>query len=376
MSTETKTAEAEPQLPLAPPVEQQEGQGEQLAPADVAIEVEETPAARAPEQPKQPAPQEQEEEVVVDSAPTSPPGYVPRKHVPAKQRIGQLTAQMKSAQEQAAIERQGRERAEAAIEQWKLRVQTQERQSITMFGEQLKAQIEQAKNAISTAKAAGDEKAETDAFTKLAKLAADQSSVEAYLSRQPAQQPQQTQQQQPQRQQPGPQVKPEVQNWIKENSWFNANSPDFDPEMHQHAFAASVQLDSRYRRLGREDQIGSKEYLAEVDKAVRSEFPDAFEDEPQQAQQPLRMQAQGPGAAVAPRNGVLPAGYKQVGKQISVPLTAEEREVARSWTRTHADGRSWTEAEKERRFAELKYKQATGKSQGGVEINVNVRGSK
>jgi len=385
--TQQQSSESQPQLPLGSdqktaeqtPSEQPPGQGESLAPAEIAIEVEEPQPAEKP--PEQQRPQEaREEEVVIDSAPTSPPGYVPKKHIPAKQRINQLTAQMKAAQERAAEEQRRRELAEAAIEQWKARVAATERQSVAIFGEQLKAQIEQAKNAISAAKAAGDEKAEADAITKLARLSADQSSVEAYLSRfqqqQPQVQPRPVQQQRSQPQAQRPQVRPEVENWIKENPWYDDRSEEFDPDMHQVAFAASLRLDAKYRRMGQEAKIGTKEYLAEIDKVMREEFPEEFGEVSSAAQQPLRMQPRGPGAAVSPHNNALPAGFKQVGKQISVQLTPEEREVARSWVRTHKDGRAWTDAEKERRFAELKYKQATGKDVGGVEINVNVRGSK
>jgi hypothetical protein len=147
--------------------------------------------------------------------------------------------------------------------------------------------------------------------------------------------------------------------------------------MSQFAHATAMQLEARLRRQNRVGEIGGAAYLAEINKAVRGEFPDMFEDEPGQPRQPLRMQANGPQSAVA-HNGQAQQGIRRNGNQISVQLTAEEREYARGMQKKHESGpkagQPYTDLEKERAYAKTKYELAQGKAIGGVEINMNIRG--
>lgn len=371
---ETQTQPAEqPQLPLADPGQQQTSPDEALEPTTITLDGED---GAAPEPEKT---QPSEEEVVVDSSPTLPDGQKPRKHVPSRQRIGQLTARAKTAEERAAALEAENQRLKQAGQQLYMQNQQNELQAMTQYGESLKAKLASAKQRMTEARNSGDVNAEGEAIAEIGKLSADQSSVEAYLARNNRQQqrPQAPQQQRPEQrpQQQEVQVTDEVKSWMKENSWYDRSSPDFDPEMNQFAFAESMKLDARYRRLGKENLIGSAAYLQEIDKAVRSEFPDEFESDGRE-QPPLRMEGKGPQSAVASSNAA--QGIRRVGNETRVQLTSEERAFARQMQLKHEygpkAGQPFTDQEKEVAYAKNKVALKNGKPPGGVEINMKIRG--
>lgn len=372
---ETQTQPAEqPQLPLGTdPGQQQPSPDEALEPTTITLDGED---GATPEQAEKPQPSE--EEVVVDSSPTLPDGQKPRRHVPSRQRIGQLTARAKTAEERAAALEAENQRLKQAGQQLYMQNQQNELQAMTQYGESLKAKIAGAKQKMTEARNSGDVHAEGEAIAEIGKLSADQSSVEAYLARNRQQRPQAPQQQRQEQQRPQqqePQVTDEVKSWMKENSWYDRSSPDFDPEMNQFAFAESMKLDARYRRLGKENLIGSAAYLQEIDKAVRSEFPDEFESDGRE-QPPLRMEGKGPQAAVASSNAA--QGIRRVGNETRVQLTSEERAFARQMQLKHEygpkQGQPFTDQEKEVAYAKNKVALKNGKPPGGVEINMKIRG--
>ena len=71
-------------------------------------------------------------------------------------------------------------------------------------------------------------------------------------------------------------LEPRTANWIQKNSWFQPQSADFDPEMHEEATLYARRVERRYRAEGRDDEIGSVDYFTEIDRHMRREFPDAF----------------------------------------------------------------------------------------------------
>lgn len=381
-NTQVAAPENQPQLPL-------EGQQPSLTgdaalePTTITIEAEgEAQPQQQPEGGDQQPGRQAEEDVVVDASPTSPDGHKPKKHVPTRQRINQLTAQRKEAEERAAYWENEAKKYYTSTQSLHQRNQQAERQSMQLWADSLKAKQQAARQAMIEAKNSGDVTAETKAIEDLAAHTADLRTAETYLQRNPqqaapAQQPQQRQQpQSPQGPQQNPYT-PEVQAWMRDNSWYDRASPDFDPDMSQFAHATAMQLETRLRRQGRAGEIGKASYLAEIDQAVRKEFPDMFEDDGAQARQPLRMQANGPLGATG-HNGVAQAGIRRNGSQVSVSLTAEEREYARGMQKKHESGpkagQPFTDAEKERHYAKVKYDLAQGKTPGGVEINMNIRG--
>jgi hypothetical protein len=81
---------------------------------------------------------------------------------------------------------------------------------------------------------------------------------------------------QPETQQPT--LEPRTRDWIASNTWFQPQSPDFDREMHEEATTYARKLERRLKADGRAEEIGSKSYFADIDKYVRQEFPEAFEE--------------------------------------------------------------------------------------------------
>lgn len=71
---------------------------------------------------------------------------------------------------------------------------------------------------------------------------------------------------------PTPQLEPRTASWIQENTWFQPQSPDFDPEMHEEATAYAQRLERKLRREGRADEIGGDDYFAEIDQFIQTEF--------------------------------------------------------------------------------------------------------
>lgn len=387
MATEnTQQVENQPQLPLENQnAAVQTGSDTQLEPTTITIEAEGD--AQQPQQqeggdqpPGQSDQQASDDDVVVDASPTSPDGHKPKKHVPSRQRINQLTAKWKEADERAAYWEREAQKHFGAAQNLQQRNQQTERQSMQLWADSLKAKQQAARHAMIEAKNSGDAVAEAKAIEDLASFTADLRTAEVYLQRNPQppanQQSQQRQMpQQPQATQPS--FTPEVQAWMKENSWYSPQSPDFDADMAQFAHLEAQKLEQRLRRTGRSNEIGKASYLAEIDRAVRQEFPDMFEDDQPQTRQPLRMQANGPNAAVS-HNGASQTGVRQQGRQTIVQLSAEEREYARNMQKKHESGpkagQPFTEAEKEQHYARLKADLARGKTPGGVEINMNIRG--
>lgn len=381
MATENtqQPAENQPQLPLNG---EQQQSGETLEPTTVTIEAEGEAQPQKQEGGDQSSGQsdsdrQADDDVTVDAAPTSDQPPRRKNHVPSKQRISQLTAQRKEAEERAAYWENEAKKYYTSTQTLHQKNQQTEQQSMRLWAESLKAKQAGARQAMIEAKNSGDAAAEAKAIEDLASHTSDLRSAEAYLQRNPqqTQQPQrQGQPQQPQQQQPS--FTPEVQAWMKDNSWYDRSSADFDADMSQFAHATALQVEARLRRQGRTGEIGKASYLAEIDQAVRKEFPDMFEDEPAQSRQPLRMQANGPNAAVG-HNGAPQNGIRRNGNQINVALSAEEREFARNMQKKHESGpkagQAWSDAEKEAHYARIKYDQSRGKHPGGVEINMRVK---
>jgi hypothetical protein len=232
--------------------------------------------------------QEADEELVVEDADESEaeaaaepePEREPEQAEEKPKRSGRLQQRLENLARRAA-------EAESALEQERRRAAVYEQQlaaervaQVSQMEGALKAELAAAKREYVDAKTLGDYSAEAEATTKIAKLTADISAVEAYR----AQAPQPRQQQQAE--QPRPQapqqawVAPDVAAWIAANSWFVPNSPDYDEELAAEAQYFARKMEIRLRREGKADQIGSREYFTIIDEHLRGEFPDAFEDAP------------------------------------------------------------------------------------------------
>jgi hypothetical protein len=139
---------------------------------------------------------------------------------------------------------------------------------LSEYGARIETQIAAARRAYKEAYESGDTDAMIEAQETLARITSEKDRYELAKRRaeqQPQQQPQQQYQQQPQQpQQPKPE--PRAQAWAEKNEWFGQ-----DEVMTYAAFGI-------HRKLVEEEGFDpqSDEYYNEIDRRMRSEFPNKF----------------------------------------------------------------------------------------------------
>lgn len=262
----------------------------------------------------------------------------PRQNNGARSRINKLTREKHEATTRAEILTQENERLKSDFQKVRQSAQVSDRAALIHYETAVKGELEGARRFSIEATASGDPEKIADANIALSRAAQKQQELDSWKANQPAA-PAASAAPQPQpraetRQQPEPvQLDPALKSWIDDNPWFAAaNADDFDAEMHQEATAYATMLERKYMRQGKQDQIGTKPYFEEVNKHMRSEFPDYFGDEP--APQPTPGRRTPPMAA--PRTGVVPAANtngsaRADGRSVNgtkVTLSAEERKFA------------------------------------------------
>lgn len=155
-------------------------------------------------------------------------------------------------------------------------------------------------------------------------------------------------------------LEPRTRDWIEKNAWFQPQSADFDPEMHEEATIYARRVERRYKADGRADEIGSSAYFKEIDKHMRAEFPDAFDDKPAPKKATPKMKRDTTVAPVA-RSGGGDAPAKRTAK---VTLSPAERQFARNMAASGAykkpNGQRMTDAEAEKYHAAFMLKQRKG----------------
>lgn len=378
------TASAAPaeqaQTPNAPTVEPQAVPADDLPAADIAIDdapAEDTQSTSAEDQPQEQAP--------------DPDDQSPNK-VSARRRIGQLTAQRHAAEAERDQARQAVAQKDAEIAA--LRQQNVQSQTAAMlhYAATLESKMGQAQSAYQAALESNDPAKIAEANTTVAKVAAEKSSVDAWVaqykraqpqSRPNQQQPnqQQPRQAQPNQQQPAPApLRQETQDWAKQNdSWFNPRSPDYDPDMRREAEAIAMRIEAQYDRAGRAQDIGGKDYIDGITAEMRKSFPD---HEWGTVQAAPRMKAGGPVAASsAPgTQSTTNPHIKIVNGRRTIPLSSEERSFARGMPvkyphdhpKVELRGRPMSPDDKERDYA----LQKAGLKKGGVPVTIRSTGTK
>lgn len=154
-------------------------------------------------------------------------------------------------------------------QQLKSRMQNLDRGYLTEYGSRLEAQIASAKKAYRDAYEAGDADKMLEAQEVMSKMAVEQERLR--IAKQRSEQMAQVQQQPvpqpvPQQQAPQPKPDPKAQKWAEKNEWFGS-----DEVMTYAAFGI-------HRKLVEEEGFdpSSDEYYTEVDRRMRSEFPNKF----------------------------------------------------------------------------------------------------
>jgi len=157
-------------------------------------------------------------------------------------------------------------------QQLKTRMQSLDRGYLTEYGSRLEAQAAHLKKLYREAYDAGDADKMLEAQEGMARLTVEQERLRVAKQRQEIAQRQTAQYaqqpQQPVQQQPAPQAKPDpkAQSWAEKNEWFGT-----DEVMTYAAFGI-------HRKLVEEEGFDptSDEYYTEVDRRMRSEFPNKF----------------------------------------------------------------------------------------------------
>jgi len=190
------------------------------------------------------------------------------------------------------------------------------------------------------------------------KLQNDLSGVENWEAEQKVSAPAVQKQAQP-KAQPQPSLEPRTAGWIQKNEWFQPQSPEFDPEMHEEATLYARRIERRYRSEGRDEEIGGVDYFTEIDRHMRKEYPDAFSavSTPSKRTPPMSRESN-----VAPVQRSAP---NQQGKNsTTIRLTADQRRMAHQLAESGAirnpDGSRMNKIQGEKYYAVQVKKQSKG----------------
>jgi hypothetical protein len=190
------------------------------------------------------------------------------------------------------------------------------------------------------------------------KLQNDLTGVENWEAEQKVSAPEVQKQVQP-RAEPQPTLEPRTAVWIQKNEWFQPQSPEFDPEMHEEATLYARRVERRYRSEGRDSEIGGVDYFTEIDRHMRKEYPDAFSavSTPSKRTPPMSRESN---VAPVQRN----APNQQGKNSTTVRLTADQRRMAHQLAQSGAirnpDGSRMTPVQGERHYAVQVKKQSKG----------------
>lgn len=243
-----------------------------------------------------------------------------------KRRIAKLTARMRESErrEQAALAyAQGLQRQASDLQQ---RLVQTDAGRLNEARSRIDTQLATLKSIIKRAREENDIETETEAAQQLTKLTLEQQQVAAYVP--PAQA-------MPQQAQPRPQRRsdPKADAWAGRNAWFGS-----DQQMTYAAFSVHKSL---VDEEGFDPQ--SDEYYTELDRRIRTQFPNRFQEAPQTSERPpaytqTRAQPTAPAVIPAARSSGVNAARKVVrltpsevaiAKKLGVPLEEYARYVKR-----------------------------------------------
>jgi hypothetical protein len=151
----------------------------------------------------------------------------------------------------------------------------------------------------------------------------------------------------PQYYEPEPEyVNPNYEAWVSENSWADPNSDDFDPELTQEAEMAANALNKQLKLSGMSELVGTPEYYSEISNYISQSYGVAPDVTPRgrsnQAVAPVNYSSRGNTNMTSNNKG-------------TVQMSKVELELAHKTQLFHADGRPYTNKEKELAVAKAKY---------------------
>jgi hypothetical protein len=301
------------------------------------------------EEPEEQAVEEEPEEEEEEEAPK-------RKRSPDR-RIAEL------ARKAADADRRAQE-LEARLQQAEQQRQQSDMAMMTHYEQRLHGRAEEVKRQLIDAHSIGDSERIVDLQGEFYKLQSDLNSIDSWKAQQELNAPQpkrvaEEQARQPEGQ-PQPALEPRTANWIQKNTWFQPNSGDFDPEMHEEATIYARRIERRYRSEGRDNEIGGVDYFTEIDRHMQNEFPDAFSERstPSKKVPPMSRESN---VAPVQRSGNPGQPAKNTK---SIRLTADQRrmahQLAQSGAIRNAKGGRMTDMEAEKYYAVHMMKQNKG----------------
>jgi hypothetical protein len=298
------------------------------------------------EEPEEQEPEEQEleeEEPEEEEAPK-------RKRSPDK-RIAELARKAADA-ERRAQEAESRLQSEAQMRQ------QSDFAMMTHYKNNLINEAGSVKQKLMDAHSMGDSEQIVELQSIYYKLQNDLAGVENWEAEQKVSAPAVQKQAQP-KAQPQPSLEPRTAGWIQKNEWFQPQSPEFDPEMHEEATLYARRIERRYRSEGRDEEIGGVDYFTEIDRHMRKEYPDAFSavSTPSKRTPPMSRESN-----VAPVQRSAP---NQQGKNsTTIRLTADQRRMAHQLAESGAirnpDGSRMNKIQGEKYYAVQVKKQSKG----------------
>jgi len=243
-------------------------------------------------------------------------------NVPRDKRISGLIKEKKYYQTRAEL-------LEKEIEEHKKQSLEYKKQNLDSYEQTLAAHIDNIKRALTNAKEEGDYKTETEATDLLAqynaeklRVAQEKQRYKEELNRQSYPQPQQNYYPEPEHYNPHQE---KVSEWIKNNSWYDTNSPHFDHDMFEEADDFAHKLSKKYKLMGMADEIGSEDFLSQVSDHINEIYDVPIPQKKSSKQEKLIMNA--PKSPVTPvsRSSNSPNAPRKPTIQ---DLTPEERKIA------------------------------------------------
>ena len=267
---------------------------------------------------EQSEPETQESDQEPDQAPVKKEGddedEIENYSESVQRRIRKLTAKYREEerQRQAAIDYA--EAVKKQNEELQTQLRTREESYVGEFGSRVEHEAEAAKEAYKRAHEEGDVDAMYDAQQRISKIALEKARYEEAQARFERDKEQQvaTPVEQPV-QQPAPTPDPKAQEWAEKNTWFGE-----DQSMTYAAFGI-------HRQLVEEEGFDptADEYYTELDKRIRSDFPNRFQDTARKSGKPRVASAESTASRSSNkgrRTVKLTESQVAIAKRLGVPL--------------------------------------------------------
>jgi hypothetical protein len=275
-----------------------------------------------------------------------------RKRSPEK-RIAEL------ARKAAEAERRAQE-MESRLAQAEQMRQQSDMAMMTHYEQRIRGQADGIKQQLIDAYSINDSERIVELQGDLYKLQSDLANIENWKAQQELNKPEPVKAVEQERRPAQPTLEPRTAEWVSRNTWFQPQSTDFDPEMHEEATIYARRIERRYRAEGREDEIGGLEYFTEIDRHMQQEFPDAFSERVVASK---RVPPMSRDSNVTPVQRSAAPGQPQKNSK-TIRLTADQRRMAHQLAQSGAirkpNGGRMTDVEAEKHYAVYLMKQSKG----------------